>query len=50
MSVSAHIDNLLIKKQRLEEEIHSAYAHHLPMTGLKKQRLWIQDEIQRLMR
>lgn len=49
MSVLSHIDNLLVKQQHIETEIHNAYVHHLPITDLKKQRLRIKDQIQYFM-
>ena len=45
MSALAHIDNLKERQEKLEQQIHDAYLHHLPVTELKKQRLRIKDQI-----
>lgn len=51
MSVQARIDNLEKKQHKLNDNIHSAYADHLPdekIARLKKKRLKLEDELELL--
>lgn len=48
MSVIAHLDTLQKKHDKLEQKIHDAYIHHLPVSELKKKKLQIKDEIDKL--
>jgi hypothetical protein len=48
MSVITHIETLDHKYQLLENQIRDAHIHRLPTIHLKKRRLKIRDEIERL--
>jgi hypothetical protein len=48
MSIETHIKSLRTKHDELDVKIHNAYLHHLPTADLKKQRLFLKDEISSL--
>ena len=52
MSLQAHIDELEAKRQALKLEIEQELAHpssdDLHIAELKRQKLWLKDEIARL--
>jgi hypothetical protein len=45
MSIKTHLEALNTKHAELEEKLHEAYVHHLPMAGIKKEKLKVKDEI-----
>ena len=51
MTLQAHISKLKHQHEQLEEEIHSAFIHHMPderLARLKRKRLRVRDTIQNL--
>jgi hypothetical protein len=48
MSIETHIKSLNSKHNQIEEKLHEAYIHRLPTAELKKAKLGIKDQIQKL--
>lgn len=51
MTVSAHINSLHKKHEKLKKDIKFAYIHHMPdfkITTLKKKKLQVKDELENL--
>jgi hypothetical protein len=46
MSIESHIDHLIKKHFTLDKKIHDARLHHLPIGALKKERLFVKDQIE----
>ncbi len=48
MSLTSHIESLNTKLSQIDQSIHDAYVHHQPTHDLKKQKLHLLDEIEKL--
>ena len=49
-SLEAHLDELVKKHRKLDEEVEQLSTHHVSaeLRQLKTQKLWLKDEIHRL--
>lgn len=49
-SLEAHLDELIKKHRKLDEEVEQLSTHHISaeLRQLKTQKLWLKDEIHRI--